>query len=88
MSVRDLGFRDAADEEIFAAAREAGVVVMSKDRDFPDLVLRLGPPPTVLWVTCGNTTNRALRAFLQATLPQGLELLKAGEPLVRLADAP
>jgi len=33
-SVRWLGYRDASDEAIFAAAREAGAVVMTKDRDF------------------------------------------------------
>ena len=33
-AVRDLGLRDAKDPEIFAAARERGAVVMSKDADF------------------------------------------------------
>jgi len=33
-AVRDVGLRDASDPLIFRAAREAGVVVMTKDRDF------------------------------------------------------
>jgi predicted nuclease of predicted toxin-antitoxin system len=33
-AVRDVGLRDASDAAIFRAAREAGVVVMTKDRDF------------------------------------------------------
>lgn len=36
--VRSLGLRDAKDSEIFAAARETGVVIMSKDADFAGLV--------------------------------------------------
>jgi predicted nuclease of predicted toxin-antitoxin system len=37
-AVRDLGLRDAKDREIFDAARKDGVVVMTKDRDFVELV--------------------------------------------------
>ena len=87
VAVRTLGLRDAEDSAIFDAAREAGAVIMSKDADFAELVHRNGPPPQVLWVTCGNTTNRALRQFLARTLDEGLRLLEAGEPLVQLADA-
>jgi predicted nuclease of predicted toxin-antitoxin system len=84
--VRSLGLRDAKDMAIFLAAREAGAAIMSKDSDFADLVRTQGPPPQVIWVTCGNTTNRALRRFLGATLRGGLEKLEAGEPLVRLVE--
>ena len=44
-AVRDLGLRNAKDPEIFRAAQQEGVVVLSKDSDFVDLVERLGPPP-------------------------------------------
>ena len=56
-ALRELGLRDARDEEIFMAARAADAVVLTKDADFVALLERLGPPPRVLWVTCGNTTN-------------------------------
>jgi len=74
-AVRDLGLRNAKDPVIFKAAREAGVVVMSKDEDFRLLVERLGPPPQVLWVTCGNTSNARLREILTKSLPAAIELL-------------
>jgi predicted nuclease of predicted toxin-antitoxin system len=41
-AVRDLGLRDAEDQEIFDAARQARAVVMTKDKDFVELVQRLG----------------------------------------------
>ena len=47
-AVRDVGLRNAKDPAIFKAAREARVIVMSKDEDFRALVERLGPPPQVL----------------------------------------
>lgn len=87
-SVRSLGYRDATDEVIFAAAREAGAVVMSKDRDFPDLVERYGPPPQVIWITMGNTSNARMREVLDSLLPNALALLERGETLVEIGDRP
>ena len=52
--VRDLGLRQAEDPEIFDRARKAQAVVFTKDEDFVDLVRRLGTPPQVLWLRCGN----------------------------------
>src|SRR2546422_223346 len=78
--------RDAEDVEIFQAARAANVVVMSKDSDFPELVERLGSPPQVLWVTCGNTSNRSLKELFQKCLQTALDLLDGGEPIVEIND--
>lgn len=86
-AVRDLGLRDAKDPVIFKAAHDAGVVVMSKDEDFRLLVERLGPPPQILWITCGNTSNARLREILTKSLPAAMELLQRGEPLVEISDA-
>lgn len=86
-AVRDLGLRDAKDPTIFKAACEARVIVMSKDEDFRALVEQLGPPPQVLWVACGNTSNARLREILTKSLQPALELLQRGEPLVELSDA-
>ena len=60
-SARDLGLRDALDPPIFAAARAANATVMTKDADFANMVERLGPPPRVIWLRCGNTSNAALK---------------------------
>jgi len=59
--VRDLGLRDASDREIFLTARTAGSVIVTKDADFVRLLESLGPPPQVVWMTCGNTSNARLR---------------------------
>ena len=85
-SVRDLGLRDARDPEIFMAARAAIAVVMTKDADFVGLLERHGPPPQVVLVTCGNTSNAKMREILTATWANAHALLAAGEPLVELAD--
>jgi predicted nuclease of predicted toxin-antitoxin system len=76
--------RDAEDEEIFQAARRENTIVMTKDGDFVLLLDRLGPPPQVIWVTCGNTSNARLKEILTNTLPKALELLRSGEQLVEI----
>jgi predicted nuclease of predicted toxin-antitoxin system len=85
-AVRDLGLRDAKDPAIFQAARAAGAVVMTKDSDFVEMLQRLGPPPKVLWVTCGNTSNARLQEILSRTLPAVVARLESGEDLVEIAD--
>jgi predicted nuclease of predicted toxin-antitoxin system len=85
-SVRDLGLRHAKDKAIFAAARQASAVVMTKDADFAEMVERLGPPPSVIWLTCGNTSNSALRELLRKTLPRAMELITKGDRLVEISD--
>ena len=84
VAVRDLGLRQAEDPVIFERARAAGVVVLSKDSDFVDLVTRYGPPPQIIWLTCGNTTNAYLRTLLKIIWPRVAALLAAGEPLVEI----
>ena len=83
----DLGLLHASDGEIFEAAREADATVASKDRDFVDLLDQRGPPPKVLWITCGNMSNAALRGVLENTLTEALAALEAGEPLAEVSRA-
>jgi predicted nuclease of predicted toxin-antitoxin system len=84
LALRDLGLRDAEDLEIFAQAKEQKVILMTKDSDFVDLVKRLGSPPQVIWLTCGNTSNARLKEILTITLPRAIELLNSGEDLVEI----
>lgn len=85
-SLRELGLRDAKDIDIFESARIANAVIMTKDSDFVDLVCRLGSPPQILWLTCGNVTNRNLRRLLRLTLPDALERLQQKEMIVEISN--
>ncbi len=84
--VRDLGLRDAGDREIFLAAREAEAAVLTKDSDFVRLVEQLGPPPQILWLTVGNTSNAHLREVLSKSFVSAQKLLRQGEPLVEITE--
>lgn len=85
-SLRDLGLRDAEDTEIFEKGKVEGVVIITKDRDFIELVNRFNSPPQILWVTCGNVTNRYLKIILTKTFILALDLLKQGENIVEISD--
>ncbi len=85
--VRELGLRNAGDREIFLAAREAGAVVLTKDSDFVVLLEQLGPPPQVIWLTVGNTSNVRLKEVLSKSFPTVQSLLLRGEPLVEISES-
>ena len=84
VAVRDVGLRDSKDREIFLAARRAGAVVMTKDSDFAWWQQELGPPPQVIWLTFGNTSNVHLKQVLTRNLGRALGCIQAGEPLVEI----
>jgi predicted nuclease of predicted toxin-antitoxin system len=84
VAVRDLGLREAEDEEIFAAAKGESVTVITKDSDFVFLLDQHGPPPKVIWLTCGNTSNAMLKETLASQLQLAVELLTRGEDLVEI----
>ena len=74
-STKILQLMEADDEIIFMAAREANAILISKDRDIPLLLNRLGPPPKIIWLTCGNTSNKALKTMLQNSFKAIIESL-------------
>ena len=69
---------------IFFSACEAEATVMTKDSDFLELQKRLGAPPKIIWVTCGNTSNARLKEILSTSLQKAVELLEGGEVLVEI----
>lgn len=82
--LRDLNLHFAKDQEIFDAARKANAIVISKDRDFQEMVLARGTPPQILWITCGNTSMSRMQEILMKALPTAISLLKSGEALVEI----
>ena len=83
-SLKWLGMRDATDIDVFRAAREIGAVIMSKDVDFLELLKTYGPPPKIIWITCGNTSNDHLKNLLITALPKAIAFLEGGESLVEI----
>jgi predicted nuclease of predicted toxin-antitoxin system len=80
--VSDIGMIAASDVAIAARAEEDGSVLVSKDEDF--VVLRLPDRFALLWLRCGNATNRALMAWLEPRWGRIEALLGDGERWVEV----
>jgi predicted nuclease of predicted toxin-antitoxin system len=48
------------------------------------LLFEQGPPPQVIWLRVGNSSNQALQAVLLRTLKEALANLREGEPWVEI----
>ena len=55
------------------------MILLSKDADFVELVSRLGAPPKLIWLTCGNVSNEALQRLLTLRLSTALEVLQTDD---------
>ena len=72
----------AADEAIAALVAKDGFVLISKDEDF--VRLRLPDRFALLWLRCGNASNRTLTKWLEARWPEIERLLVSGERFVEV----
>jgi predicted nuclease of predicted toxin-antitoxin system len=65
LHVGDVGLAAASDDAVWRFAAEHGRTIVSKDSDFLQRSLVLGPPPKVVWVRCGNCSTDALESLLR-----------------------
>lgn len=79
---QDLPDPPVTDEFIVALAEHESMVVVSKDEDF--LRLHRRSRFQLLWLRCGNITNRSLRVWLDDRWMAVEAMLEAGERLVEL----
>jgi predicted nuclease of predicted toxin-antitoxin system len=86
-SMRALGLRDASDKEIFMKARQHKAVIVSKDADFLKLLNEYGPPPQIIWITAGNTSNAHMRIILTQHLATAINMIQNGERLVEIGGS-
>lgn len=80
--VVELGLGAASDVEIAERAVAENLILVSKDEDF--LMLRLPDRFTLIWLRCGNTTNRALSLWMDERWGRVAALLDNGERLIEL----
>lgn len=83
-SLGSLGLRHTENEEIFVKARAAQVISLTKDQDFAHSVTHLGPPPQVIWLRCGDTSEEQLKELLTRHWDRALEFISKAESLVKI----
>jgi predicted nuclease of predicted toxin-antitoxin system len=82
--VADVGLLSAPDSAIWGYAITHDAVVITKDEDFPDLVVLGQPAPIVVWIRVGNTTRRGLLDWFEPLVDRVVEMVDAGERLIEL----
>jgi predicted nuclease of predicted toxin-antitoxin system len=80
----DVGLREANDGAIWARALESGAVIVTKDEDLAARSVQLPTAPVIVWLRVGNTTHRALWAWVEPRLPGISGLLAHGSRLVEV----
>lgn len=61
---RIAGLEQASDSQIWEYAKQNDLTIVTKDMDFYELALARGVPPKIVWLRCGNVSNRYLLALL------------------------
>jgi len=64
--VRELGFENATDSEIFEYAKDNDYAIVTFDSDFCDMSVLKGFPPKIIWIRTGNTTTKNLEILLKS----------------------
>ena len=88
-ALRELDLRDADDVTIFTKAKQHAkkIIIITKDSDFVDLLIRQGSPPKIIFLTCGNTSNDSLKEIFSMRLKEAVNLLNSPEnDIVEITD--
>ena len=80
----DLGLGHALDIEILDLAEQRDLVIVTKDKDFADIVTARGRGPKVLWLQLGNVSTSDVAGALLESASSIAELLD--DPSVRIVQ--
>ncbi|MBP9882854.1 MAG: DUF5615 family PIN-like protein [Chitinophagales bacterium] len=85
-SFYDLNFHQTEDIDVFMIAKRHNAIILTKDEDFANLLTRFNPPPKVIQLTCGNTSNLKLKSILEISLREAYDyLIDADESFIEIA---
>jgi len=76
--------KDADDSSIWQHALAHQAVLVTKDEDFPHRLRQVSADPVIVWLRIGNTSRKALLLWFQPLLPQIIDLIEKGEPLIEV----
>jgi predicted nuclease of predicted toxin-antitoxin system len=62
------------------------MLVVTKDQDFADGLLASRTVPIIVWLRIGNTSNRALLAWLLPLWPDILARIASGDNLIEVRE--
>lgn len=74
-----MNFLSADDSEIFERAKNSkdNVIIITKDEDFIELIIKKKSPPKIIWLTAGNISNKQLKTLLLANFKTAVITLQS-----------
>jgi predicted nuclease of predicted toxin-antitoxin system len=81
--VADVGLQEATDAQLWEYASAAGLILISKDEDFVDMVLN-NPTASLVWVRVGNCRRDFLLDVFRRAWPRILERLNNRDRFVEI----
>lgn len=84
--VFDIGLSMASDVQVLEYAHREALVIVTKDKDFADLLTARGDGPRILWVLLGNVTTDEIARAIVAAAPSIMQLLD--DSTVRIVQLP
>jgi len=82
--VVDIGLRHADDSTIWTYAVSHQAIIITKDEDFPQRMLKAKSKPVIVWLRIGNASRRGLLQWFEPMLPQIESLIAQGNPLIEV----
>ncbi len=82
--VTDIGPPDAPDRELWRYALQNDAVLVTKDEDFPSMLVLGSDAPAIVWIRVGNTRRAALIEWFEPLIDSLVELIESGNGLVEL----
>jgi predicted nuclease of predicted toxin-antitoxin system len=83
-AVREQGLRNSDDGSIANFAGKNDWIVVTKDEDIVDRALGRKDGPRVVWLRIGNSTNRALFAWLEPLWPEVIRQLQEAQHVIEV----
>jgi len=82
--VQDIGLLTAPDSAIWSYALQVGAAILTKDEDFAARSMDAKRAPIVVWLRVGNSTNPALRSWIDPRLEGIVQLVAQGNRLIEV----
>ena len=83
-AVRDQGLRNSDDGSIVNFSTESDWVVVTKDDDIVERAIGRKDGARVVWLRIGNSTNRALFAWLEPLWSEVVRQLEQGQHVIEV----
>lgn len=83
-SIFELGLGGGSDKEILEYANKCNFLVVSKDRDFLDMILQSQSTAKLVWIRLGNSSTASIHLLLRNQSERVLQFSRSSDVVLEL----